>query len=98
MSCRTAATVRDLNSALARRVRQIRLECFGPDGVPALAEALGIPEQTWSNYERGVALPAHTVLALIEETGINPRWLLTGEGERYTATPCGDRSRRAEGP
>ena len=92
------AMARDLNLTLARRVRQIRLECFGPDGVPALAEALGIPEQTWVNYERGVTLSARTVLALMEATDVHPHWLLTGEGERYTATPCGDRSRRAGGP
>lgn len=90
--------VRDLNLTLARRVRQIRLERFGPNGIPTLAEALGIPEQTWSNYESGVALPGPIVLTLIEHTGVNPHWLLTGKGERYTAKHCGDQFRQAEGP
>jgi hypothetical protein len=94
----TIAMIRELSQTLASRLRQIRLECYGPHGIATLATALGIPEGTWSNYERGVTLPAHTVLALIEETGVNPRWLLTGQGERYSAKRCEDQSRRAEEP
>jgi hypothetical protein len=90
--------VHDSNRSLPRRIRQVRRELYGSDGVPALVEALGIPEQTWSNYESGVALPAPVLLVLIEQTGVNPHWLLTGEGERYTAKRFGDRFRRAEGP
>ena len=90
--------VRDRNQTLARRLRMIRLELYGAHGVPALAESLGIPDETWLNYESGVALPAPTLLVLIEQTGANPHWLLTGKGERYTAKRCGDRSRRVEGP
>jgi hypothetical protein len=90
------ATIHEQKHALASRIRQSRLECYGPQGIPALPEALAIPERTWWNYEGGVALPAHTVLVLIKETGANPRWLLSGEGERYTVSCCGDRSRRAE--
>ena len=92
------ATVRDLNRNLARRLRMLRKELYGADGIPALAESLGIPDQTWSNYESGVALPGPILLALIEQTGVNPHWLLTGQGERYTAKRSGDRSRPAEGP
>jgi hypothetical protein len=90
--------IRELNQTLASRLREVRVECYGPPGIAALATALGIPEQTWSNYERGVTVPAHTVLALIEETGVDRRWLLTGEGQRYIGTSCADRSRRAAGP
>jgi hypothetical protein len=79
--------VRDLNPTLARRVRKVRLELYGPNGKAALAHALGIPEQTWSNYESGVALPAPVLLALVELSGVDPHWLLSGEGERYTAKP-----------
>jgi hypothetical protein len=50
-----------------------------------LAETLGIPEETWLNYERGITIPALTVLELIEATGVSPHWLLTGAGERYRA-------------
>jgi len=90
--------VRDRNQTLARRLRMIRLELYGADGIPTLADALGIPDETWSNYESGVALPAPTLLVLIEQTGANPHWLLTGKGERYTARRCEDRPRLAGGP
>jgi hypothetical protein len=92
------AMLRDRNLTLAGRIRQIRLELFGPYGSPALADALGIPNQTLLNYESGVALPAHTVLALIEQTGVNPHWLLTGESDRYMGRRYGDRFRRAVAP
>jgi hypothetical protein len=68
--------------SLARRVRQIRRECFGEDGVPRLAEALRLPSRTWMNYEAGVTIPAPVILRLIEVCGASPHWLLTGEGEK----------------
>jgi hypothetical protein len=94
------AMIRDRNRTLARRIREIREELYGEDGVPALAEALGIPARTWANYEGGVALPAPILLGVIEITGADPHWLLTGEGERYTASARrrGERPRRAGGP
>lgn len=81
-------TIRDRNRTLARRLCQIRTELYGADGISALAEALGIPERTWLNYESGIALPAPLLLMVIEQTGANPHWLLTGEGERYTTRRC----------
>jgi hypothetical protein len=89
------AMTRDLNRSLAHRLRQVREDLYGECGVPILAEALGIPDRTWSNYESGVTLPAPIVLAFIQETGANPRWLLTGKGKRYTARRSGARPRRA---
>jgi hypothetical protein len=85
--------VRDKNRRLALRLRTIREELFGEDGIPTLARALGIPDQTWSNYEQGIAVPGYIVLAVIEHTGVDPHWLLTGEGERYTVRRCEDRPR-----
>ena len=37
--------------ALARRVREIRRELYGESGGPALAASLGLPAETWANYE-----------------------------------------------
>jgi hypothetical protein len=76
------------NEQLSIRVRQIRLEKFGDDGGPALARALEIPARTWEHYESGVTIPARVVLQFIEVTGADPRWLLTGEGERYRDRPA----------
>ncbi len=74
-----------LLGGLAQRVVEIREDLYGPDGVRALADALGLPPGTWANYERGVIIPAQVILAFIEITGADPHWLLTGEGERYTS-------------
>jgi hypothetical protein len=72
-----------LKMGLAHRVREIRIDLYGLNGGPLLAEALGIPFRTWHNYEIGCTIPAHTILRLIEVTGAHPHWLLTGKGERF---------------
>jgi hypothetical protein len=69
---------------LANRVREIRQDLYGEEGLKYLARALGVPTQTWRNYERGVKMPARVLLEFIDLTGANPRWLLTGEGERLS--------------
>ncbi len=84
---------RGFPSVLADRVREVRLEVFGEHGGPRLAEALGIPHQTWLNYERGVTIPSQVILQFIELTNSDPHWLLTGEGERFSDP----RSMRFEG-
>ena len=73
--------------ALARRVREVRLELYGEPGEPILAEDLGLPVRTWRNYESGAVIPATVILRLIEITGVNPGWLLTGRGDRYGTAP-----------
>jgi hypothetical protein len=69
----------------AVRVRHIRVEEFGNDGVPSLATAIGIPTRTWESYEAGVTMPAEVVLRFVELTGAHPTWLLTGAGDMYLA-------------
>ena len=49
----------------------------------AIAEALNLPRDTWQNYEAGVTIPAQVVLEFIVLTGASPKWLLSGEGNRY---------------
>lgn len=73
---------RALREGLTRRVRQIREELYGND-CAALADDLRLPEQTWRNYEAGCTIPASVLLEFIDRTRAHPRWLLTGEGERY---------------
>ena len=68
---------------LARRIREIRVEQFGECGGALLAEILGLPERTWHNYESGVTIPAPVILHFVEVTGADPRWLRTGQGDRY---------------
>jgi hypothetical protein len=79
--------MRKENDQLSLRVRQIRLERFGDDGVSALSQALEIPARTWGHYESGVTIPAWVILQFIEVTGADPHWLLTGEGGPYRDRP-----------
>jgi len=72
----------EFRAALARRVREIREDLYGPHGAQFLADALGLPLPTWLNFERGVTIPAEVILQLIETIGVRPRWLLTGEGPK----------------
>jgi transcriptional regulator with XRE-family HTH domain len=76
-------------SGLAARIRLIRIDSAGdgPEGVARLAETLGLPPQTWANYEGGVTIPALVILDLICLTGVSPRWLLDGRGEAYPGKP-----------
>lgn len=67
---------------LAWRIREIRRELVGEDGVATLARALHLPTRTWMNYEMGVTIPATVILQLIETFGVSPHWLLTGKGPR----------------
>ena len=72
---------------LATRLRQARRACFGEDGIPILAQELGLPTRTWVNYEAGVTIPGEVILRFIELTDTDPAWLLHGRG----------RGRRARG-
>jgi hypothetical protein len=72
-----------LKRELARRIHEIRMDLYGQNGGPLLAEALEIPFRTWHNYETGCTIPAPTILRFIELTGANPHWLLTGHGEKF---------------
>ena len=74
--------------ALAHRVREIRRELYGASGERILAEDLGLPVRTWRNYEAGVSIPATVILRLIEITGANAGWLLTGRGDRFGTAPA----------
>ncbi|WP_165226941.1 helix-turn-helix domain-containing protein [Aquisphaera insulae] len=72
-----------LKASLSRRLREIRQEIFGEHGGPELARRLGLPARTWYNYETGVTVPAEVLLSFIEQTGVNPMYLISGEGPRY---------------
>jgi hypothetical protein len=70
-------------ATLAQRLREVREELFGEEGVPLLAEALHLPARTWRNYEEGVNIPARVLLRFADISGSSPLWLLTGKGGRY---------------
>jgi SOS-response transcriptional repressor LexA len=74
-------------ASLSERLRAIRAELFGERGGPELARRLGIPIRTWYNYESGVTVPGEVILRFVELTGVDPIWLLHGEGPRFRTSP-----------
>lgn len=64
----------------ARRLREVRVALYGEHGGPLLAEALRLPYRIWAGYERGDTIPPSVLQRLVEVGGIDPHWLLTGEG------------------
>jgi SOS-response transcriptional repressor LexA len=73
----------NVKASLSRRLREIRQELFGDHGGPELARRLNLPARTWYNYETGVTVPAEVLLGFIEQTGANPMYLISGEGQKY---------------
>jgi hypothetical protein len=71
------------------RLREIREDLYGERGIAALAAALDVPEETRRNYERGVTMPADVLLEFLDLTGVDPHWLLTGDGDRTAARRFG---------
>jgi hypothetical protein len=78
---------------LASRIREIRAEKFGTEGVAALSQAMNITASTWENFENGVMIPGWILLQFIELTGAEPHWLLTGKGNRYRVPSVKSRRR-----
>jgi hypothetical protein len=74
-------------AGLSERLRAIRAELFGGRGGPEVARRLGIPIRTWYNYECGVTIPGEVILRFVELTGVDPNWLLHGEGPRFRTSP-----------
>lgn len=75
----------NVKASISRRLREVRQDLFGEHGGPELARRLHLPARTWYNYETGVTVPAEVLLSFIDQTGANPVWLLSGDGERYRA-------------
>ena len=71
------------SDVLASRLREVRRELYGEHGGPLLAQALEVPARTWAHYESGITMPGVVVLRFLVLCGVEPHWLLTGEGRRY---------------
>ncbi len=80
---KTAPDKEHARKLLAERLKEIRVEQYGENGTAEVAYLLKIPVRTWSNYERGVTIPAQVILLFIAMTSVSPKWLLFGHGEKY---------------
>ena len=69
---------------LAARLREVRMALYGSHSGPELARLLGLLDRTWRNYEQGITIPGEVLLAFIVATGVNPGWLLDGEGPMFS--------------
>jgi hypothetical protein len=78
-----------LSAALAGRLRAVRLDLYGEHSGPLLADALGVPARTFVRYESGAPIPGPVLHRFSEVAGVEPQWLLTGEGRKYRATSSG---------
>lgn len=74
---------------LSERLREIRTELYGERGGSEMARRLGVPVRTWYNYESGVTVPAEVLLRFMELTGVEPSWLLHGNGSKFRANSQG---------
>jgi hypothetical protein len=82
---------------MTHRLRRVRVEVFGEDGVERLASVLRISAEHWRAIEGGADVPGRVFLRFLEATGASPLWLLTGEGKRY-ASPNSTRGPLASTP
>jgi hypothetical protein len=78
-------------SELASRLREVRVELFGWDGISELARLLQVPPRTWVNYENGVTIPGEVLLAFVDATRADPVWLMTGAGPMFRTGGADDR-------
>ncbi len=72
-----------LRLAIARRLREIRFDLYGEHGAPILARELNVSAPVFQRYENGEMIPGEDLLRILEVTGVNSRWLLTGQGPRF---------------
>ncbi len=76
------ATERDLQ--IARRLREIREELFGPKGQAEMARFLSVSPESYRQYETArVRLPNRITTLLCEKKKISPVWVLTGKGSKF---------------
>ncbi len=75
----------NLKKNIGRRLKEVRLFVFDGMTVSHFAEILHEKSANISNYEQGKANIPNRVLVELYYRGINPIYILTGEGEKRRA-------------
>ena len=73
-----------MSQTVGERISKVR----GNLGVGEFADVLGVNRKTVTRWEANETLPdGASLLALMEHFGVDPRWLLKGEGGERSAQP-----------
>jgi len=70
---------RAADTSICERIATLRLEAFGPRGKSNFAKHLGLSPSTYDYYESRRVPPAEVLVKIADLTGVDLRWLLTGE-------------------
>jgi transcriptional regulator with XRE-family HTH domain len=73
----------DSKSEMRDRLRAVRMQRHGAAGIPKMAQELGLSPASWTNYERGVAIPSEVIVRFLVIAHVSPVWLLNGSGVPY---------------
>jgi len=49
----------------------------------AIADIMGVTRAAYSRYELDRKIPTENLPSFVKATGVNEKWLLTGEGEQF---------------
>ncbi len=71
-------------AGVRRRLREARLRTFGERGATRFARAVGVHVSTWRRYESDRLPPMPILLKTCEVSGLDIRWLLTGQFSQGT--------------
>lgn len=82
-------------NAIEQGIRERVAQLAEDSSQAEIARRTGTTRNNVSRYLRGTRIPAEFAGALVEGMGVNPSWLLTGEGSRYLADMAEDTSRTA---
>jgi SOS-response transcriptional repressor LexA len=88
-------TEKDDLRRLHARVRDVRRNAFGPRGARACARVLGVSPSTWKDYETRRVAPVPVLARLCRVTGVDLRWLLTGQFATTTPSDAATLSARS---
>lgn len=72
------SNTKNFNAAFARIC-----EVSGMKTQTELAEYLGIRQSSISDAKRRGSIPAQWLLSILNNEGVNPAWILTGNGAKY---------------
>ena len=68
----------DIERGISTRLKQLRLEMYGPRGASDFARELGVAPGAYRGYEKTRAAPAEVLARAAQLTGVDLLWLTTG--------------------